>query len=132
MSHIAGELGDAKLAAEVEPLLRPLAEYWVVMGPGVSTLGPAAYCLGLLGLLQGKLDSARRDFELALAKSRSMHARPYEARSLLGLSEVLRRSSSHADRERADELRGQALAIAEKLGMKRLLRDANATLSASR
>jgi DNA-binding SARP family transcriptional activator/tetratricopeptide (TPR) repeat protein len=132
VSHVAGELGDAVLAAEVEPLLRPLAEYWVVMGPGVSTLGPVAYCLGLLDLLQGKLDAARRDFELALAKSRSMRARPYEAHSLLGLSQVLRRSSSQADKRSADELRGQALAIAEKLGMKRLLRDANAILSASR
>ncbi|HEX5909461.1 MAG TPA: hypothetical protein VFY44_03135, partial [Thermoleophilaceae bacterium] len=121
VSHVAGELDDAELAAEVEPLLRPLAQYWVVMGPGPATLGPVAYCLGLLNLILGRLDPAERDFELALAKCRAMGARPYEAHTLLGLSRVAR---ERGDDEAADERRDQAVAMARELGMPRLLRDA--------
>jgi len=123
VSHIAGELDDAELAAQVEPLLRPLAEYWVVLGPAPATLGPVAYCLGLVNLIRGELDAAERDFDLALEKSRAMRARPYEAHSLFGRSEVLRR---RGDEERAAEQREQALAIARELDMTRLLRDAGA------
>ena len=122
VSHIAGELDDAELAAQVEPLLRPLAEYWVVLGPAPATLGPVAYSLGLLNLIRGHLDAAERDFELALAKSRSMGARPYEAHSLFGASEVIRRRDG--DTEAAARLRDEALAIARELDMTRLLRDA--------
>jgi hypothetical protein len=123
VSHIAGELDDADLAAEVEPLLRPLAECWVVMGPGPATLGPVAYCLGLLNLIRPRLDPAERDFELALQKCRTMGARPYEAHTLLGLSKVARR---RGDGVAADERRDRAVAIARELGMPRLLRDAGA------
>ncbi len=121
VSHIAGELEDAELAAQVEPLLRPLAEYWVVLGPAPATLGPVAYCLGLLNLIRGELEAAERDFELALEKCRAMAARPYEAHTLLGQSKVLR---ARGDADTADELRDRALAIGRELGMPRLLRDA--------
>ena len=130
LSHVAGELDDPELAGEIEPLLRPLADYWVVLGPAPATLGPVAYCLGLLNLIQGRLDTAARDFELALEKARAMRAAPYEAHSLFGLSEVLRRRDAPGDRERAGELRSSALAIAEKLDMRRLLRDASAVVRA--
>ena len=114
---------------EIEPLLRPLADYWVVLGPAPATLGPVAYCLGLLNLVRGQLDTAERDFQLALEKARLMRAAPYEAHSLFGLSEVLRRRDAPGDSERAGELlRGSALAIAEKLEMRRLLRDASAVV----
>jgi tetratricopeptide (TPR) repeat protein len=123
VSHVAGELDDAELAAEVEPLLRPLAEYWVVMGPGPATLGPVAYCLGLLSLIRGRPDQAERDFELALQKCRTMGARPYEAHTLLGLSKVAR---ERGDDAAADEARDRAVAMARELEMPRLLRDAGA------
>ena len=30
----------------MEPLLAPLSEYWVVLGPSACTLGPIAYGVG--------------------------------------------------------------------------------------
>ena len=33
VAHVVAELGDAELAAPVEPLLAPFAEFWVVLGP---------------------------------------------------------------------------------------------------
>ena len=83
VAHVAGELGDAELAAEVEPLLRPYTDYWVVLGPGPATLGPVAYSVGLLNLLRGRLDHAARYFAVAIEKSELMRARPY-VRALAG------------------------------------------------
>ena len=91
LAHVADELDDAGLAAELEPLLRPLAEYWVVFGIGPATLGPVAYSLGVCNLLTGRLDAAVADFEQALAKCRLMRARPYEAHTSVRLARALAR-----------------------------------------
>ncbi len=114
LAHAAAELGDATLAAAVEPHLRPAADCWIVYGIGSATLGPVAYSLGLCSLLTGRVQDAVEDFELALAMSRSMRCRPYEAHASLGLATALRDPA----------LRREAIAIGEELGMARLLRDA--------
>jgi hypothetical protein len=91
VSHTAAELGDAALAAEVEPQLRPLAGTWVVLGPGPATLGPVSYCLGILGLLRGALDAAEADLRQAVDESRRVRARPYEGHAQAALAEALER-----------------------------------------
>jgi tetratricopeptide (TPR) repeat protein len=126
LAHAAAELGDAALAAGVEPHLRPAAACWIVYGIGSATLGPVAYSLGLCSLLRGRVDAAVDDFELALAKSRQMRCRPYEAHASLGLASALER---RGDAERAAPLRAAAVAVGEELGMTRLLRDAAQTAS---
>jgi DNA-binding SARP family transcriptional activator/tetratricopeptide (TPR) repeat protein len=126
LTHATGELGDAQLAAEIEPLLSPYCEYWVVMGPGPATLGPVAYSVGLLTLVQGKLDEAIAHFETAIEKSLLMRARPYVARSRFGLSQALRRRAANGDRERAETLEQEARTLAEELRMTRLLRELGA------
>jgi DNA-binding SARP family transcriptional activator len=123
VAHAVGELGDAELAARVEPHLAPLADSWVVLGPGASTLGPVAYCLGLLQLLRDRPDEAAASFERALELSAKMRARPYQARSLAGLAEALRRRGEPGDEARADELAARARAEARALGMRRLERE---------
>jgi hypothetical protein len=122
-AHAIGELGDAELAARVEPLLEPFRELWVIFGIGVSTLGPAAYSLGLLQLVQDRADEAVATFELALERSTRMRARPYVARSRAGIAEALRRRGSPADAARAEELSALAAADARELGMTRLQRE---------
>jgi hypothetical protein len=122
-AHAVAELGDAELAGEMEPLLRPYAEFWVLFGAAL-TLGPVAYYVGLLNLIQDNLDAAVADFELALERCELMRARPYEAHTLFGLSEALRRRENADDLERAGELRERAVALANELEMTRLLRAA--------
>jgi hypothetical protein len=122
-AHAIGELGDAALAARAEPLLEPFAEFWVVFGIGVSTLGPVAYSLGVLQLLQDRAADAVPTFELALERSTRMRARPYVARSRAGLAEALRRRSGPGDAARAEELSALASADARELGMSRLQRE---------
>jgi AAA ATPase domain len=119
VAHAVAELGDAELAARVEPLLAPLAGFWVVLGPSACTLGPIAYSVGALQLLQDRPADAAASFELAIERSRAMRARPYEARSQAGLAAALRRLGD--DDGRAGALAEQAAATARELGMRRLL-----------
>jgi hypothetical protein len=120
LSHIAGELGDVEMAAAIEPMLRPEASYWVVLGPGPATLGPVSYSLGLLTALLGDLDRAEGDFRAAIDRAEAMRARPYVAHAQAGLAGVLRRRGEEAQ---AAELETAALATAVELDMPRLLRD---------
>ncbi len=124
LGHVAGELDDAELAAAVESQLRPSAAYWVVLGYGPATLGPVAFTLGLACQLTGRLDQAVEDFELSLEQSSRMSARPYLAHTKVRLAQVLQRRGAPGDGARAESLRGEGLATARELGMKRLLRDA--------
>jgi hypothetical protein len=121
VAHAVAELGDAELAARVEPLLAPYAEFWVVLGPAATTLGPIAYSVGALQLLQDRPADAAASFELALERAQAMRARPYEARSQAGLAAALRRLGG--DEERAAELSARAAATAAELGMTRLQRE---------
>jgi hypothetical protein len=116
VAHAIGELGDANPAARVEPLA-PFGEHWVVLGPSASTLGPVAYSVGAMRLLQDHPAEAAASFERAIERSRAMRARPYEARSQAGLAAPLRRVGENA---RAAEPAARAAATARELGMVRL------------
>jgi hypothetical protein len=126
LAHVAGELRDADLAADVEPLLRPYTDYWVVLGPGPATLGPVAYSVGLLNLVLARPDKAGRYFVVATEKSELMRARPYLARAQAGLAEALRAGRGAGHAERAAQLEEEAMAIARELEMTRLLGEAEA------
>jgi len=119
-AQVVAELGDARLAARLEPLLAPLSAFWVVLGPAATTLGPIAYSVGALQLLLDRPVDAVASFELAIERSKAMRARPYEARSQAGLAAALRRLGED---ERASGLAERAAATAAELGMTRLQRE---------
>jgi DNA-binding SARP family transcriptional activator len=123
VAHVIAELGDARLAARAEPMLAPLSAFWVVLGPSACTLGPVAYSVGMMQLLQDRPEDAAASFERALERSRTMRARPYEARSQAGLAAALRRCGGAAGAARAEALAEQAAATARELGMLRLQRE---------
>ena len=122
-AHAIGELDDAELAARAEPLLDPYRDFWVVIGVGASALGPVAYSVALLQLVQDRADDAVATFELALERSMRMRARPYVARSRAGLADALSRRAGPGDAARAEELSALAAADARELGMVRLQRE---------
>ncbi|HYI18930.1 MAG TPA: AAA family ATPase [Solirubrobacteraceae bacterium] len=126
VAHALGQLGDAALAARAEPLVAPYADLYVVYGIGSATLGPVAYSLGLLQLLQDRADAAAASFSSAIERSRAMHARPYVARSRAGLAEALRRRGAAGDAEHGAEQHALAVQEAEELGMARLQRELRA------
>jgi tetratricopeptide (TPR) repeat protein len=123
LAHIAADLRDGTIAARVEPLLAPFCRFWVVFGIGGATLGPVAYSVGLLRLVQGRADDAIPSFELALERSHAMRARPYVARSQAGLAAALRVRGASGDAGRAAELEAKARDAARELGMLRLERE---------
>ncbi|MDA0168881.1 AAA family ATPase [Solirubrobacter taibaiensis] len=108
LTRVADELGDAELAAEIEPLLRPLADLWIVFGIGIGTFGPAAYSLGVCNLLAGRVDMAVGDFEVAMVKCRDMRAPLYEAHAALGLARALVQRGAPGDAARAAEIEAAA------------------------
>jgi DNA-binding SARP family transcriptional activator/tetratricopeptide (TPR) repeat protein len=128
VAHVVAELGDPELAARVEPRLAPYEDFWVVLGPSASTLGPVAYSVGMMRLLQDRPAEAAASFERAIERSRTMRARPYEARSQAGLAAALRRLGDHA---RAVEPQAQAAATARELAMVRLQRELGAASQAA-
>ena len=77
----------------------------------------------MLQLLQDRHDEAAASFERALELSARMRARPYEARSLAGLAEALRRRGEPGDEALSEELSARARAEARALGMRRLERE---------
>src|SRR3954454_7219681 len=97
IAHVAGELRDADLAAEVEPLLRPYTDLWVVLGPGPATLGPVAYSVGLTNLVAGNHERAAQYFVVATEKSSAMHACPFPAPSPTGMAPSLPGRGSSSD-----------------------------------
>ena len=120
VAHVVAELGDAELAATVEPLLAPLAEFWVVLGPAACTLGPIAYLVGELRLLLDRPADAAASFERALERSRG------DARAALRGARAgrARRRAAPARRARPrPELEERAAATARELGMVRLERE---------
>ena len=117
------------LAARAEPLLEPFRELWVVFGLGASTLGPVAYSLGLLQLVQDRPDDAAATFELAIELSLRMRARPYVARSRAGWPTRCGGAARRGEAARAEELSALAAADARELGMSRLQRELGAAVS---
>jgi hypothetical protein len=84
-----------------------------------------SYALGVLGLLQGTLDTAERDLRQAVDESRRVRARPYEGHALAALAAVLDAAGGENAAEAAGH-RDAARAIARDLGMARLARDVDA------
>jgi DNA-binding SARP family transcriptional activator len=130
VSHIAAELGDAELAAEVDPLLRPYRDHWLVLGPAPATLGPIAYSVGLCALVAGDAATAAEDFALALDRAEAMRSGPYVARAHAGLAAALAQLDGEENRERAAEHHAAALAGAQRLGMVRLAEQLRAQAAA--
>jgi hypothetical protein len=112
------EVGDARLAAAIEPMLAPLAHRCHAWGAlSMMCEGSIAHPLARLRALMGRLDDARRDFADALARAEAMDAPPHAARLQLDLAGVLAARGSARERDEARTLAGAAGDIAARLGM---------------
>jgi tetratricopeptide (TPR) repeat protein len=117
-AEVAGATGDAALAAELRPLLAPLAGQWALMAQGAID-GPFDLWAGVVELGQGCADEAVARFTAAAASADALGARAWavEARTRL----------LAARRARGDEpaaLAADATAIAQEartLGLARVV-----------
>ena len=119
---MVAELGDAELAAAGRAAAGAATRTsgWC-SGPAACTLGPVAYSVGAMRLLQDRPAEAAASFERAIERSRAMRARPVRG-ALAGRAR--RRAAPRCGEDaRAAELEAQAAATARELGMMRLQRE---------
>jgi DNA-binding SARP family transcriptional activator len=122
LAETAAVLGDATHAAALHDLLEPYADRNVAIGWASTCAGSASRHLGLLADLLGNRDDAIGRLEAALAMNERMRARPWVVQTQIDLARVL--AQAPADRERAASLFGAGLLEARRLGMPRLLAQA--------
>jgi DNA-binding SARP family transcriptional activator/tetratricopeptide (TPR) repeat protein len=118
----AGLLADAARAEPLYELLLPYAGRVVCTGRATDIDGASSYSLGLLAAALGRFGEAEEHFEGALRLNEAIGAPPLVARTKLRYAELLERRRSRSDVERAAELREGALAAAQRLGMRGLVR----------
>jgi class 3 adenylate cyclase/tetratricopeptide (TPR) repeat protein/DNA polymerase III delta prime subunit len=123
---VAG-LDDATRAEAVYAQLLPYAGRNVVVWSAIC-FGPVSYYLGLLATTAGRFDDACGHFDDALAMAQSLGARPFVARTQLGLAAALA-GSGRGDAVRVRELAAAARATARELGMPSLEAAAEGRLS---
>ena len=112
-------LGDRDAAAEAYALLAPFAHLPVMASLGVASFGSAHRPLGLAARTMGDLDLAVAHLERAVVAELAVDDRPWHAMALAALADVLDERARGGDRQRAVELRAEAIATAMQLGMDR-------------
>ncbi|HTU16306.1 MAG TPA: AAA family ATPase [Solirubrobacterales bacterium] len=115
------ELEDVAAAAKLTDLMEPYAGEWVIFGPAGACMGPVELLLGEMYLVQDRDREAATSLERSLSTCREMGARPYLARTALGLSEALRRLGDPDGPDRSAELFETGHSIALELGMRPVL-----------
>jgi DNA-binding SARP family transcriptional activator/tetratricopeptide (TPR) repeat protein len=117
LAEVCGALGDGERAAELYEALEPYAGRNVVVGRAATCNGAAARLLGILASAMRSWELAESHFISALAMHERMGARPWVARTQLAYADMLLTRRRRGDRARARELVGEAIGIAETLGM---------------
>ena len=102
---------------EAYALLEPYADLPVVVSLGVASFGSAHRPLALAARTMGDLDLAVAHLEAAVVAEMAIGDAPWHAMALAALADVLDERASGDDRERAVELRVEAVAAARRLGM---------------
>jgi DNA-binding SARP family transcriptional activator len=116
LAETAALLGDTDAAAVLYGLCLPWAGRNVVdQAEGIR--GSLERYLGLLAMTGKRWDDAELHFEHALTMNARMGARPWLAYTAHDYARMLRARNGRGDRERAQELLENALAIYRDLGM---------------
>jgi DNA-binding SARP family transcriptional activator len=116
LAEVAVLVGDGDAADRLYQTLLPWAAFNAVdVAEGFR--GSIARYLGLLATSTGRFDEAEQHFSEALAANTHMGARPWLAYTESDYAQMLSRRNLPGDRERAQRLGEQALAMFAELGM---------------
>jgi DNA-binding CsgD family transcriptional regulator len=118
MTDACSLVGDAETAALLYPVLEPLGGTNVQIGHLVACYGAADRYLGMLATVLGDWERAERHFEAALALNTALGARTWVAHTSLEYARLLMARAVGDDRARASALLGEALALAEEIGLR--------------
>jgi tetratricopeptide (TPR) repeat protein len=117
LAEVCCRLDDRINAERLYALLLPYRDLAVVAGQSTVCCGAAGRFLGMLAATIGDWPAAEAHFEAALAMNERMKAWPWLAHTRFEYSRALLARDRNGDRVRAFELRGMALAAAERLGL---------------
>jgi class 3 adenylate cyclase/tetratricopeptide (TPR) repeat protein len=121
LSEVAFRLGDREHAAAIYEQLLPFAHRNVVVGGGWVCWGSTSRYLGNLAALLERWDDAETHYAVALQMNLRIKARPLVALTRTEYAHMLAARGRPEDRERADELIGEALRVGGELGMRSLV-----------
>jgi DNA-binding SARP family transcriptional activator len=117
LAEVCGALGDGARAEGLYEQLEPYAGRNVVVGRAATCNGAASRLLGILAAAMGSWELAEAHFISAQRMHERMGARPWLARTQLAYAEMLLTRRRRGDKARARELLGDAVVIADALGM---------------
>jgi hypothetical protein len=117
LAEVCSRLDDTANAERLYELFLPYRDLAVVVGPSTLCCGSVGRFLGMLATTMHDWASAEMHFEAALGMNERMRASSWLAHTRFEYSRALLARGRKRDRIRALELRGMALATAERLGM---------------
>jgi DNA-binding CsgD family transcriptional regulator len=120
LTDACAALGDEDMAALLYPELEPFAGGNVMIGHLVACYGAADRYLGMLAATLGEAGLAEHHFERAMGLNRRMGASTWLAHSAYEYGRFLL-GRNRGERERAEDLLGEAARLAERIGMSGLL-----------
>lgn len=121
LSEVAAYLEDVPRAAWLYERLLPYAHTNIIVGGGWTCHGSTERFLGLLAHTMGRFETADRHFKAARRANASIGAHPLVAIGRYQHARLLIDRAAPGDRERSNDLLGQALEIAYDLGMPALV-----------
>jgi DNA-binding CsgD family transcriptional regulator len=131
MAELAEQFDDRETAAQMYRLLLPHADLFVCGGAAVIMIvGSVRYPLGIAAATMGRLDDATRHLRAAIDSGHRAGMPPMVAQATHQLARVLARRTRPGDRDEAGALATAAAALADRLGMRPLQRQARDLASA--
>jgi DNA-binding CsgD family transcriptional regulator len=125
IAELAAQFDDRETATQMYRLLLPHADLFVCSGAGViMILGSVRYPLGVAAATMGRLDDAVRHLRAAIDSGQRTGMPPVVAQATHQLARVLARRTRPGDRDEAAALATAAAALADRLGMLPLRRQA--------
>jgi len=120
LTDACSALGDEAVAALVYPELELFAGGNVMIGHLVACYGAADRYLGMLAATLGERETAEAHFERGMELNRRMGAATWLAHTAYEYARFLL-ARDHGPREHAEALLGEAVTLAERIGMAGLL-----------
>lgn len=125
LCEVCAGLGDARVADVLYRLFRSHAGLLVVTANALHCPGPVDRYLGMLAATAGRHGDAEAHYRAALELERRMQAPPLEARTRLWYARMLIDRGERGDHHAADAMLERAVQIAQDLGMRRILHQAD-------